>query len=170
MENLMLLLAGSLAFTFSKKKRKAKMKTIGDTDCIVPLFSNSELLHQWQTSDGDTVHYGEVTEGDTTFGFVMVHYLKKSREETAIVLADLLHELFSALRMKYRTGATSENNMDGPLFINCLSDYWQNSSGIDYKVKAFSNGRTFGFLYIKNISVLQAQEMDAFLNSFRFQH
>jgi hypothetical protein len=51
-----------------------------------------------------------------------------------------------------------------------LTDYWQDSQGVDYKVKGYTNGRVLAILFVRNISQLDVSLQDQYLDSFHCAH
>jgi hypothetical protein len=168
MENLLLLLAGTFAHSFSFKTKKRHQPTIGNTGCFIPFFNEPKLIQHWQTEEGEEVYFGEINQKNVVYGMVVVPVKKKNLVEPEIVLADLFSQLFSNMNMLYRTGIISEDKTINGKCIKTISEYLQNGHGIDFKVKGSTDAKTICLLYIKNISSLSSFEMEAYLNSISF--
>ena len=164
----MWLLASTFALSLPKKIKTPLPKLIGNIGCYVPLFSQPNQVGYYQTNEGEEIFFGEIKEEEITYGLLVVSGKKQLLMEPEVLLSDLFHDLFYTLGMKHRSGLISEGFLVDNYCIKTVSEYWQNKTGIDCKAKGFTDGKTMGILYIKNISELSAIKMEGYLNSLRY--
>lgn len=162
MENLFVFLATSFVLRATAPRFKRYLICPG---CSSYLNSSARTLHVRQTKGGDKVFFNEYTEGGVTYGTICVQMQEAYTLEDAESI--LVHYL---------------NRVRRPMDIHCnvsmeiktanrqltITDYWQDSQGIDWKIKGYTNGRIVGVLYVKNISDTTVSNHDAFLDGFRF--
>lgn len=162
MENLFVFLATSLVLRATSPKFKRYRICAGASSL---LHSSARTLHVRQTKEGDTLYFNEYETDGVTFGIVCVNMQEEVEEEQCESL--LVHYL---------------NRMRKPLHIQCnvsmeigeengqtvLTDYWQDATGTDWKVKGYTNGKVLAVLYVKNVSEAAVSSHDAYLDGFKF--
>lgn len=165
MENLILLLAASLALRFSFKK--IKIQIIGNTGCTA-LLSSGTKLQSAITQSGDQLYFHEFKDKNVSYGIICVAmnhpYNLQEAEEMLITYMDKLRCPFYIL---HNTGIHVDADW------NCeasktIVDYWQDYRKKDWKVKGYTNGKTLAVLYVKNIGHADVKNQDLFLDSFHF--
>jgi hypothetical protein len=160
MENLIFLLTASLSLY--SRERRFKRTLIDEKGCSLLFAPSAEFEHT--TNDGDTIFFSEHEEDNICYGVVIATLDKKlCTDDSVVILEDYLHRLRKPYKARFNTGVVS-----CPSSHIVLEDYWQDKEMIDWKVKAYSDGKTMAVLYVKNINEAEVEKQEAFLNSFRF--
>jgi hypothetical protein len=160
MENLILLLTASLVWI--KSARKFKRTLIGSRGSSLEFAPGVEFEHT--IHEGDELYFAEHQDKFITYGVLVAHLQQElCQEDARTVLRSYLNRLRKPFKAPHNTG-----------IIDCsagtinLVDYWQDEDSVDWKLKAYSDGRTMAILYVKNINDSEVEKQEAFLNSFRF--
>ncbi len=162
MENLFVFLATSFVLRATAPRFKRYLICPG---CSSYLNSSARTLHVRQTKGGDKVFFNEYTEDGVTYGTICVQMQEAyTLEEAESILVHYLNRVRKPMHI-YCNVSMDIKTDDRQLTI---TDYWQDSQGIDWKVKGYTNGRVVGVLYVKNISDTTVGNHDAFLDGFRF--
>ena len=160
MENLILLLTASLVWI--KSSRKFKRFFLGTRGSSLEFATGVEFEHT--IHEGDELYFAEYQEKFITYGVLVAHLHEElCQEDARTVLSSYLNRLRKPFKAPHNTGIVDHSAST----IN-LVDYWQDEDSVDWKLKAYSDGKTMAILYIKNITDLEVDKQDAFLNSFRF--
>lgn len=163
MENLLLLFATSLVWRISAPKFKRYI--IGRTGCTSLLLSSETTLNVQSTKDGERVYFYEHDVNGVTYGVITIsmkeRYLQEQSENILVQYVNRIRKPFGIFYNVCMEIDRSKNRIS-------LTDYWQDEEGVDWKIKASSNGKIIAVLYVKNISASPVKEHDAFLNGFRF--
>ena len=160
MENLLLLLTASLVWI--KSSRKFKRFFLGTRGSSLEFATGVEFEHT--IHEGDELYFAEYQEKLITYGVLVAHLQQElCQEDARTVLSNYLNRLRKPFKAPHNTGIVDYSAST----IN-LVDYWQDEDSADWKLKAYSDGKTMAILYIKNITDLEVEKQDAFLNSFRF--
>ncbi|HVG41767.1 MAG TPA: hypothetical protein VM888_09165 [Chitinophagaceae bacterium] len=168
MENLIFLITGSLVYCFASSSKGTKGYNIGNSGCRVPLFTDKKLLTRARTKSGDVMHFGEIKDGAVTYGLITIQMHKRCKQQDEKILADFMNSLHSSMNIKHNTGLEYRFIKKENKSVKGIADYWQDEHGADWKVKGWTNGKCFGFLYVKNITALSAFKTDNYLDSFTF--
>ncbi|HEU4904191.1 MAG TPA: hypothetical protein VFT06_15405 [Flavisolibacter sp.] len=133
--------------------------------CSTLLNSGSRTLHIRHTKDGDRLHFNEYAADGVTYGMVCVRLQHAcTLEKAEDILLQFLRRSRKPLHIRYSD--LPEIESDGKLLT--VTDYWQDSAGIDWKVKGYTNGKIISMLYVKNITDTTVKAHDTYLNGFRF--
>jgi hypothetical protein len=160
MENILFLLSASLAWY--TKARKFQRTIVGETGSSLLFAPGAEF--EATSNDGDTLYFSEHEEKNITYGVVIASLAEElCYDDTLVILEDYLDRLRKPYHARFNTGVVS-----CPSRHIELEDYWQDVNLVDWKVKAYSNGKTMAFLYVKNINEAEVEKQEAFFNSFRF--
>lgn len=163
MENLLLLFATSLVWRISAPKFKRYL--IGRTGCSSLLLTGETTLHIQPTKDGERVYFYEHDANGVTYGLITVNMKNLHTIEQA---ESILVQYVNRIRRPFGISHNVYQEMEKSLTSVSLTDYWQDEEGIDWKIRAVSNGKIVAVLYVKNIGDAAAREHDAYLNGFRF--
>ena len=161
MENLLLLLTASLVW-IRKSPSKFKRTLIGIRGSSVEFAEDVAFEHT--RHEGDELYFAEHQEKLITYGVLVAHLQQElCQEDARTVLSSYLNRLRKPFKAQHNTGITdcSASNIN-------LVDYWQDEDCVDWKLKAYSDGKTMAVLYVKNINDSEVEKQEAFLNSFRF--
>jgi hypothetical protein len=160
MENLILLLTASLVWI--KSSGKFKRTFIGIQGSSVEFAPGVEFEHT--THEGDELYFAEHQEKLITYGVLVAHLCHElCQEDARMVLRSYLNRLRKPFKAPHNTGI-----MDCSASNIHLVDYWQDEDSVDWKLKAYSDGKTMAILYVKNINDSEVEKQEGFLNSFRF--
>lgn len=163
MENLLLLFATSLAWRISAPKFKRYI--IGRTGCTSLLLSTETTLHVQSTKDGERIYFYEHEVAGVTYGVITVNMQELyTFEQSENILVQYANRIRKPFGISYNVSMEIEHSADRIT----LTDYWQDEEGVDWKIKAHTNGKIVAVVYVKNISAAPVKEHDAFLNGFRF--
>jgi hypothetical protein len=163
MENLILLFATSLVWRISEPKFKRYI--IGRTGCTSLLLAEETRLHIQSTTDGERVYFYEHGANGVTYGSITVNMKELyTLEQVETIMIQYVNRIRKPFGICYNVSIEMEQSADRV----SLTDYWQDEEGVDWKVKASSNGKVIAVMYVKNISASPVKEHDAFLNGFRF--
>ena len=162
MENLFVFLATSLALRIASPRFRRYTFFPG---CSALLNSGSRTLHIRQTKDGDKLFFNEHQENGITYGLVCAQMREEHNlEDAEQILVNFINRSRKPLKI-FCNAAMEVEESNGLLTI---TDYWQDKTGTDWKVKGFTNGRIVSLLYVKNVTATTVKTHDTFLNGFRF--
>jgi hypothetical protein len=166
MENLIFLLATSFVLRLSTS-RKFKNYSIGNTGCSALMFTNS--FKKTLTPAGDAFHFNEFSEKDVTYGIICID-LKQAYDldEATEMLRTYTNKLRAPFFILHNTGLAHSCDWNHHASIT-LVDYWQDADQQDWKVKAYTNGKTIAILYVKNIGHVEVKKQELFLDGFHFK-
>jgi hypothetical protein len=68
----------------------------------------------------------------------------------------------------YGTGLSYGYTHPGDESIFGFTEYWQDKEGLDWKVKAWTNGQVMTVLYIRNIGRVKLKDQDSYLDGISF--
>lgn len=133
--------------------------------CSTLLNSGAKSLHVRYTRDGDKLLFNSYTADGVTYGTICVQMRQRCNLQRAErILVNFMNRVRKPMHIRFNTSMEVDNQ--GNLLT--ISDYWQDSEGIDWKVKGYTDGKVLSFLYVKNINDTAVKSHDAFLNGFRF--
>jgi hypothetical protein len=170
MENLLLFLATAFLVKLSATHRKFVTFFIGNTGCRVDLPATTATFHKSYTIHEDVMYMSEYRQANVYYGIVAV---KLNREVEEMDRAtDLLDAFISTFHgyfcIEHRTGFDASVTEHDDQVVVSGTDFWQDTKGIDWKVRGWTNGKLMSFLYVKNINEIDTERQDHFLKSFRF--
>jgi hypothetical protein len=169
MENLIFLL--SAVFTYNKLSTPKKFVdvTIDAPGTSVLLPSDFKGFNKTVTLSGDEFYIGECFSGKAGYG---VLYIKlKERiwiEDAETMLSYYISRLQEPFNIAHNTGIGYCISIDQEKDNRKLVDYWQDELGIDWKLKGYTNGKFIAVLYVQNISEIDVDKQDLFLDSLQF--
>ncbi|WP_162944849.1 hypothetical protein [Flavisolibacter nicotianae] len=162
MENLIALLATSLVLRAANSRFRRYVICPG---CSALLHPAAKRLHVRRTKDGDRLLFNEHKIGTVKYGMICVQLNKVySLEKSEEILVNFINRCRKPLQIECNQSMEIEQGA-GQL---CLTDYWQDKDGIDWKIKGSTNGKIISLLYVRNITDTTVTSHDAFLNGFRF--
>jgi hypothetical protein len=169
MENLILLLATSFALRLNSP-RKFKNVTIGHTGCSALLLQHDNSIDSTVTESGDRLYFHEAEENGVGYGMICVDMRTAvDQSEAMTMLEAYMDSLRGPFYVLHNTGVHAAANWN-QASVSSLTDYWQDSQGVDYKVKGYTNGRVLAILFVRNISQLDVSLQDQYLDSFHCAH
>ena len=166
MENLIFLLTASLVLYKSSKKPTTIV--IGNTNASVQFFSDA-VFERTQSDNGDELYYAEHPVQGVTYG-VLCATLGSPLffDEAHAVLRNFIERLEQPFYAMHNTGIDVTTTTDSGEYQIEMTDYWQDSDSVDWKVKGYCNGHSVAVLFVKNISEIGVNAHDKFLDSFSF--
>ena len=166
MENLLFILATSFVLRLSAP-RKFRSCFIGDTGCSVLVFSEDKF-DQTKTENGDDLYFYESTEEKVTYGIICISMKETlGLDKATLMLEHYINKLKSPLQILHHTGIAPDEDWN-TADSRTVTDYWQDRSKTDWKVKGYTNGRYIAVLYVKNIGQVAVNKQDLFLDSFHY--
>jgi hypothetical protein len=167
MENLILFLA--TAFLFRRPElapRKVPVSSCGRTAQL----PSTPLTRTFCDDTGNPVYVGQAGEGPCLYGFATVELQTvihdRSRAEQALFL--FMEDMHDSFSIAHTTGLEHGYHHRHSSEVWGMTDYWQDSDGVDWKVKGWTDGRVMTVLYVKNIGAGVLAQTEAFLDSFQF--
>lgn len=166
MESLLLLFASSLFLR--NAPRTFQKYLIPDTGCSVmmlPTFNHQTLY----TSENELLHYANCNEGDVHFGVLCAELIRPlSYFEAEEKLVRFTDGVRVGLNIPHSVGISTGHTLRNEKSTLGIIDFWQDKKGIDWKIKAYTDGRHIAVLYVKNINEGDSLKQEAFLDSFHF--
>jgi hypothetical protein len=165
MENLLMILASSLVSRLIPKKQ-FRVFPVGSTGCTALLEGNDIVFDSAVTGSGDTLYFHEFREKEASFGLICIKMLDEyDRDEALMMLTAYMEKLRGPLYVLHHTGLRRAADWNSETSV-AVMDYWQDSEGVDWKVKGYTNGRVMAVLYVRNISEVSVSRTDLFLDGF----
>jgi hypothetical protein len=167
MENLLSFLAA--AFSSALEKRTTGKLTIGAPGCTLTVHK-PPTIHRIDTEEGYPAYIGQSKIAESTYGFatVILPVFIDNHDEVKHKLYVLLEDVYSSFRIEYGTGLSYGYNHPGDEAIFGFTEYWQDKDGMDWKVKAWTNGKVMTVLYIRNIGSVSLKDQDSYLDGISF--
>jgi len=145
-----------------------KKHSIGNSGCAVYNYCEPKYKLDY-SSDSSRVFTGECLNGDVTYGVICIKLLHPvadlaMAEDLMVAYADYLKGSFSITKsMGYGRGHNLNNNEN----TRGIIDYWEDAENDKWKIKAWTNGRYIGFMYVYSKKELPEAKVNVFLDSFR---
>lgn len=168
MKRCSLLLAFSLCFLFSYSQSLKKVP-ISNSGCSVYTFCTIPFEKQY-SEDSSLLYLGECEKDGVSYGVICVKLLQPAEdidaaEESMINYLDYLKTSFKILKSTgYGKGHRLNNNEN----TRGVLDYWEDSDKNNWKIKAWTDGKFIGVLYVYSTQQLNETKMNLFLEGFRF--
>jgi len=146
-----------------------KKYTIGNSGCAVYSFC-SLTFDEAYSEDSSKVYTGECENDNIHYGVVCVKLLNKINdlnvaEETVVSYLDFLKTTFS---IKKAAGYGKGNHLGVNENTRGVVDYWEDDKKNNWKVKAWTDGKFIGVVYVYTAAELPETKANIFLNSFKF--
>lgn len=141
---------------------------VGNTGCSLYNYCALNFKVEYST-DSSKVYTGECASGDVTYGIICVQLLHPVNdpavaEELMIAYTDFLKSSFTISKAAgYGKGHRLANREN----TRGILDYWEDSEGDQWKIKAWTDGNFIGFLYAYSSKALPEPKVNAFLDGFR---
>jgi hypothetical protein len=165
MENLLSFLAAA----FSSALEKPGKITIGAPGCTLSVHKPPRV-HRIETQEGYPAYIGQSKIREASYGFATVILPEKITDPEVFhkKLYGLLEDVYSSFRIVYGTGLSYGYTHPGDESIFGFTEYWQDKEGLDWKVKAWTNGQVMTVLYIRNIGRVKLKDQDSYLDGISF--
>lgn len=167
MENLILLLTSS--FLFRAAEKKAALTTVSSCG-YTALLPAKPVTKRLEDEHGNKVYVGQTNEDGVTYGFATVELdrILNSRCKAEQALFLFMEDMHASFGIAFTTGLQHGYSHPHSDAVWGMTDYWQDTQGIDWKVKGWTDGRVMTVLYIKDLANAGMAQQEAFLNSFQF--
>ncbi|RYY96651.1 MAG: hypothetical protein EOO11_12960 [Chitinophagaceae bacterium] len=133
-------------------------------------FYRAPFVHHFYNEQGDEVYTGQSLENKVTYGFITCRLAQPLSdlmlaEQRLFLFMESLHPHFD---IECTTGL--DHGLQHPVYPDVvgMTEYWQDSTGYDWKVQAWTDGSLLSVTYVRNISITDFRRQDAFLDSFAF--
>ena len=167
-----LLLPTLLLVSFLASAQSLKKYPISNTGCSVYMFCDPKRFTvDIDDADSSDVYTSECFTGEIKYGVMCIKLrtpvmdMKKAEQEM-IERLDFLKADFSVTDSTgYGRGHRLNNNEN----TRGVIDYWKDSEGNNWKVKAWTDGKFIAVLYAVNKGELPEQKVNVFLEGIRFK-
>lgn len=154
-------------------KEAAKQATrvaISGTGCTVEVFCFPGRFDAYDLEDGSTVYADDCEKDGVTWGIYCVKLLKPvndldAAEDTVISYLDFLKLDYGIVSSK---GYDKGHKLNKDETTRGIFDKWEDVDKGKWKVKAWTNGKFIGVLYVHSNKELPDKKAELFLESFRF--
>jgi hypothetical protein len=167
MEKLLSFLAA--AFSSALETSTPSKITIGAPGCTLTVHK-PPTVHRIETIEGYPAYIGQSKIREATYGFatVVLPEMITDPEVYHHKLFTLLEDVYASFRIVYGTGLSYGYTHPGDEKIFGFTEYWQDKDGMDWKVKAWTNGQVMTVLYIRNIGQVKLRDQDSYLDGISF--
>ncbi|MER3464603.1 MAG: hypothetical protein C4329_09580 [Chitinophagaceae bacterium] len=115
------------------------------------------------------MHYANCSEGDAHYGVLCARLHKPLNYfESEKKLVHFTEGIRAGLSIPHNVGVITGHTLRDKKNTLGIIDFWQDKKGIDWKVKAYTNGKYMTVLYVKNINKGCSVKQEAFLDCFEF--
>lgn len=148
---------------------------IAETGCAVYLPSDPREFQVSHSEDGSEVYTAEVMHGEHYFNVIVVKFSDetaadyKTEADIKEVLTNYLDYLQEVLGVTFSAGYGWGHTQDDYAKAVGVIDYWSDSEGFVYAVKAWCDGKYLSVLSLygkEDYPIFNVQQL--FLNGFRF--
>lgn len=122
-----------------------------------------------KSQDSSVVYTGECVNEGVTYGIICVKLLNPltdlvAAEALLVSYADYLKDGFEITKASgYGRGHFLNNNEN----TRGIIDYWEDEKKNSWKIKAWTDGKIIGFLYVLSKKPLPEGKVNVYLDSFR---
>jgi len=146
-----------------------KKYPISNSGCSI--YNYCAINYQLSKSqDSSQIYTGECKKDDITYGVICVKLINPvtemmMAEDLIISYADYLKESFKITKASgYGRGHMLDNNEK----TRGIVDYWSDAEDTNWKIKAWTDGKFIGFLFVQSKKPLTEGIINVFLDSFKF--
>ena len=170
MSKLLLLIVTCTCWTdlFSQSIKKYP---IGDSGCSAYFFCTPSKFDMSYSDDSSKVYTGDCKAADSlTYGVICIKLKEKvadiqQAEDLTISYLDYLKKNFD---ISSAAGYGKGHRLEGKENTRGIIDYWKDKTGDDWKIKAWTDGKFIGVLYVyANGSLNETNRVNLFLDGFR---
>jgi hypothetical protein len=163
MENLVFLLATTLAYSFSASK-KFRRYPIGETPHSVLLPRRFDGFDHCTTQHGDRFYLGESSAGLVNYGVIYIGFKEEFESTDAeTLLRGYISKLHTPFSIAYNTGIHHCESHD-EAGLRVITDFWQDEWGVDWKIKGYTDGSFLAVLYVQNINDADVNVEESFFS------
>jgi len=162
-----------LLFTFillQSSAQSLKRVPISNSGCSVAVVCFPGRFDEYFTEDSSKIFADDCIKDDITYGIYLVKLVKpvtnlENAQDTAITYLNFMKLDYLINKAKgYDKGHLLNQNEK----TRGIIDYWEDEEGNKWKVKAWTDGKFVGVLYVYGLSLLPENKIDPFLDGFLF--
>lgn len=157
-----------VCFSFVGYGQSLKKYVISSSGCSAYFFC-APSFESSKSEDSSAVYSGECMNDSVSYGIICVKLLNPiadltMAEDLLIAYSDYLKSSFSITKaIGYGKGHRLNNNEN----TRGIIDYWEDNEGDKWKIKAWTDGKYIGFLYVYSHKALPETKVNVFLEGFR---
>ncbi|MBS1920678.1 MAG: hypothetical protein JST17_10535 [Bacteroidetes bacterium] len=157
-------------FYLEAQSQSLKKYEINNSGCAVYMYCTPEQFKEAYSDDSSKVYTAECNRDEFYYGVICVRLLTPSENlgEAEDMLISYLDYLKTSFDIKSAVGYGRGNHLNNREDTRGVVDYWKDDLNNNWKIKAWTNGKFIGVLYVYSAKELPETKVDVFLNSFRF--
>jgi hypothetical protein len=166
---LLIVTCTSLTDLFSQSIKKYP---IGDSGCSAYFFCTPSAFNVSYSDDSSKVYTGDCVATDSlTYGLICIKLKEKvadiqQAEDLTLSYLDYLKKSFD---ISSAAGYGKGHRLEGKENTRGIIDYWKDKTGNDWKIKAWTDGKFIGVLYVyAKGSLTETNRVNLFLDGFRW--
>jgi hypothetical protein len=172
MKRSFLFLAFIFCFLFSKAQVLKKIPirdSANNSGCSLYTFCDFRFETEY-SEDTSLVYVSECEKDGMNYGVICVKLRQTAAdidiaEESLISYLDYLKSSFKILKS---AGYGKGHKLNNDEKTRGVLDYWEDSDKNNWKIKAWTNGKFIGVLYVYSPKELPETKINVFLDGFRF--
>jgi hypothetical protein len=164
-----ILVAASFLISIIKSDAQSLKKyPVSNSGCSMYSYCETKFKME-KSEDSSLVYTGECTKDEISYGIICVKLLNpvhmlSMAEDLLIAYGDYLKQSFSITKAAgYGKGHRLNNDEN----TRGILDYWEDKDQDKWKIKAWTDGKYIGFMYVYSKKTLPEAKVNAFLDSFR---
>lgn len=148
-----------------------KKYPIGETGCAAYFFCDPGTFNLSYSEDSSKIYMGECLTGETYYGLICVQLNQSISKiaEAEDVMLSYLDYLKTAFKVTSAAGYGKGHRLRNKENIHGIIDYWKDESGINLKVKGWTDGNFIMVLYAKSAKELVETKANVFLDGIIFK-
>jgi len=145
-----------------------KKYPISNSGCFLYSYCESKYDVAY-SSDSSRVYTGECLAGDVTYGVICIKLLNPvadllNAEDLMVSYLEYLKGSFNIIKVAgYGKGHRLNDNDN----TRGILDYWEDKELDKWKIKAWTDGKYIGLMYVHSKKELPESKINIFLDSFR---
>ena len=135
------------------------------------MFCNAGDFDKTYSEDSSIVYTGECKADSLNYGIICVKLKEQvsDSKDAEDLMIGYLDYLKTSFKIKSSAGYGKGHTMEKKPDAKGVIDYWTDETGDEWKVKAWTDEKFIGVLYVyANGKLEYAPKQDVFLNGFRF--
>jgi hypothetical protein len=148
-----------------------KKYPIGDAGCSAYFFCTPSRFNVSYSDDSSKVYTGDCKAADSlTYGIICIKLKEKvadlqQAEDITLAYLDYLKQSFD---VGSAAGYGKGHRLEGKEDTRGIIDYWKDKTGNEWKIKAWTDGKFIGVLYVfAKGSLNETNRINLFLDGFR---
>jgi len=166
----LILIFVSLLLAGSGYSQSLKKYPLGKSGCYAYFLCNPGEFALDKSPDSSEVYTGECTKDSVAYGAICVKLKDKidDLKNSEDVLVAYLDYLKTSLKITSAAGYGKGHRLKEKENTRGIIDYWQDSDGLHWKVKGWTDGKYITVLYVYSSREVPETKANAFLNSLLF--